>query len=303
MTLKPPMSPTLAIVVTYNPSPGDLAALLHCLRDQRVDTVVVDNGSSNIDLTAEQVSACPNVDLVRLDSNHGIAHAQNIGLRKALSGAYEFALLLDQDSLPEGQFVEKSLQAFRTLDPEGLTIAAVAPSYIDSSTQYLYPFVRFSRFGVHTFRPSEQYADVSLIISSGSMLRLKVLPAIGLMNESLFIDHVDTEWCLRAIAKGFRLVGLADNRMRHSVGDATIRILGRNLPAHNSKRRYLATRNLFFLIFHADAPKQWKIKEAVTSLVKLLVTLPYLDARAGHVRSYALGVHDGIAANFTRYYV
>ena len=225
------MSSTLAIIVTYNPDPTGLGSLLACLQAERVDTVVIDNCSNDIEQTTAQVSAYPNARLVRLDRNYGIAYAQNIGLRKALAGGYEFALLLDQDSLPEDQFVARSLQAFQTLDPSGETVAAVAPSYIDNSTQYLYPFIRFSRFGVHTFRPSGTYADVSLVISSGSMLRLKLLPAIGLMNEPFFIDHVDTEWCLRVIAKGFRLVGIADNRMRHSVGDATIRILGRNLPS------------------------------------------------------------------------
>ena len=261
--------------------------------------MVVDNCSSNFDQTAQQIAACPSTQLVRLDRNHGIAYAQNIGLRKALAGDYEFALLLDQDSLPDDGFVEKSIRAFATLDPDGRSIAAVAPSYIDSGTGYLYPFVRFSRFGVHTFRPSGRYADVSLIIASGSMLRLRLLPSVGMMNESLFIDHVDTEWCLRVHAKGFRLVGVADNYMQHSVGDATIRILGRNLPAHTHRRRYLSTRNLFYLIFPVDAPRQWKVKEAVTSLLKLLLTLPYLESRAAHVRSYVLGVHDGIAANFT----
>jgi len=294
------MSSTLAIVVTFNPDVGDLGALVSCLRAELVDTVVVDNCSNNIEQIQRQVADDPNVDLIRLDKNYGIAYAQNIGIRRALAGHYEFALLLDQDSQPEHCFVDKSLRAFQRLDPGGLTVAAVAPSYVDRSTDYLYPFVRFSRFGVHTFRPSEQYADVSLIIASGSMLRLKLLPAIGLMNESLFIDHVDTEWCLRAIAKGYRLVGVADNHMRHSVGDGTIRVLGRNLPAHTYRRRYFSTRNLFYLIFHSDAPRQWKIKEAVTSLLKLIVTLPYLDARISHVRSYVQGAHDGIVANFSR---
>ena len=294
------MSSTLAIVVTFNPHFGDLGALLSRLRAEFVDTIVIDNCSNNIEQIQRQVSDGPNVDLVRLDRNYGIAYAQNIGIRKALTDHYEFALLLDQDSQPEDCFVDKSVRAFQCLDPGGLTVAAVAPSYVDKRTDYLYPFVRFSRFGVHTFRPSEQYADVSLIIASGSMLRLKLLPAVGLMNESLFIDHVDTEWCLRAIAKGYRLVGIADNHIRHSVGDATIRVLGRNLPAHSHKRRYFSTRNLFYLIFHADAPRQWKIKEAVTSLLKLIVTLPHLEARISHVRSYVQGVHDGFVANFSR---
>lgn len=294
------MSSTLAIIVTYNPAPNELEALLARLQGEPVHTIIVDNGSSNVEQTATQMSAHARVELVRLDRNHGIAHAQNIGLTKALTGPYQFALLLDQDSLPEAGFVEKALQAFRALDPEGQTVAAVGPSHIDSSTEYLYPFVRFSRFAVHVFRPSTQYEDVSLLISSGSILRLSLLPTIGLMNESFFIDHVDTEWCLRAIAKGFQMIGVADNRMRHSVGDTTIRVVGRNLPSHNHKRRYLATRNLFYLIVHVEAPLPWKLKETVTSVLKLLLTLPYLHERLKHVRAFVHGVCDGMVSDFSK---
>ena len=294
------MSSTLAIIVTYNPAAADLGSLLARLRGEPVETIVIDNGSSNIEQTATQVAAHVRVGLIRLERNFGIAHAQNIGLKKALAGSYQFALLLDQDSLPEAGFVERAHQAFRTLDPEGRSVAAVGPSHIDSNTEYSYPFVRFSRFSVHVFRPSAQYEDVSLLISSGSMLNLVVLPAIGLMNEAFFIDHVDTEWCLRASAKGFRMIGMAENQMRHSVGDATIRIAGRNLPSHNPKRRYLATRNLFYLIFHQRAPFQWKIKEATTSVLKLALVLPSVKYRSAHVRSYLLGALDGMTTNFSR---
>ena len=295
------MRTTLAIVVTYNPGIGELAALLSFLTRADVDTLVIDNASNNVGAISALLPNHPRAAIVALDRNTGIAHAQNIGLRRAISAGYQFALLLDQDSLPEGTFVETALQAFHRLDPEGTKIAAVVPSFYDQATRYRYPFVRFDRFCVRTFEPTEPFERVSLIISSGSILRLSLLQEIGLMNDALFIDHVDTDWSLRAIAKGYELVGLRDNTMRHSVGDATIRVLGRNLPAHNPRRRYLSTRNLFYLIFHENAPLQWKVKEATTSMLKLILVLPVIEAPAAHVRSYLLGIRDGIVANFARH--
>jgi rhamnosyltransferase len=270
------------------------------MKRELIDTIIIDNGSSNFEEIEMLASESSGLELISLQQNFGIAYAQNLGLKSALAGNYEFALLLDQDSLPETGFVARAKQAFSTLDPDGKIIAAVAPSFVDSSTGYLYPFVRFSRFTVQVFRPSLQYEEVSLIISSGSMLRLGLLPAIGLMNELFFIDHVDTEWCLRVIANGYRLIGVKDNLMSHSVGDATIRIAGRNLPSHNPRRRYLATRNLYYLIFFARAPLQWKIKEATTSVLKMIVVLPFIKYRLTHLHSFLLGAIDGISSNFSR---
>lgn len=61
------------------------------------DVLVVDNGSS--DGTRERVaSGFPGVQLVCNDSNLGFGAANNIGLRKALSGGYDFVYLMNQDA-------------------------------------------------------------------------------------------------------------------------------------------------------------------------------------------------------------
>jgi rhamnosyltransferase len=290
----------LAIVVTFNPRQDELKTLLPTLAIEGVETVVIDNASHEADAIGHLVASAPRTRLVRLTDNYGIAAAQNIGLRQAVEEGFEYALLFDQDSLPRAGFVQRSLETFRQLDPEGRSVAAVAPTYVDRSTGFEYPFVRFSRIGVHTFRPTEAHCDISLLIASGSMIRVGLLPSIGLMNEALFIDHVDTDWCLRAVAAGYRLIGLRDNTIEHSVGDETIRVLGRHLPAHNHRRRYFGTRNLFYLIRHARAPLQWKLKESVTSVLKLGLLLPSLERPTAHMRAYVRGVYDGIRGNLGR---
>ena len=259
-----------------------------------------DNGSCNLGDISDQMIAYPEVEFVNLKNNYGLAYAQNIGLKHALKHHFEFALLLDQDSLPQTGFVERALQAFENSDPQGAAVAAVAPRFFDAQTGYLYPFVRFGTFSVVVFEPSNALEDISLMISSGSMLRVSVLEKIGLMNELFFIDHVDTEWCLRATYRGYRLVGVADNMMRHSVGDSTIHIYGRYLPVHSPARRYFATRNLYYLIFHERASLPWKFKEFVSSFVKLVISMIVKEDRTSHIRSFFLGALDGLTSNFSR---
>jgi hypothetical protein len=50
-------------------------------------------------------------------------------------------------------------------------------------------------------------------------MSLDALAEIGPFNEKLFIEHVDTDWSLRARAKDYRLYGLADARLDRTFTD------------------------------------------------------------------------------------
>jgi len=44
------------------------------------------------------------------------------------------------------------------------------------------------------------------------------------MNEDLFIDWVDFEWCWRARKKGYKIIGNANVVITHQLGDAAVTI-------------------------------------------------------------------------------
>jgi len=70
--------------------------------------------------------------------------------------------------------------------------------------------------------------ETDFMISSGALIPMQVLDQVGDMNESFFIDHVDTEWILRAKWQGFRSFGVCDAIMEHSLGTETFHFwLGR----------------------------------------------------------------------------
>ncbi|MFP3480127.1 glycosyltransferase family 2 protein, partial [Burkholderia sp. SIMBA_057] len=78
------------------------------------------------------------------------------------------------------------------------------------------------------------------------------------MNESFFIDHVDTEWCLRANAAGYALFGVCAARLDHELGDRIVRLWAirwRAVPVHSPVRMYYMFRNTIRLL--AATPMCW----------------------------------------------
>jgi rhamnosyltransferase len=296
------MTSTLAVIVTFNPKIYELRDLLDWAKDEPINLIIIDNASDNAGDILKITLAYSNIIFQQLSGNFGLALAQNIGIEHAIKLGFHFVLLLDQDSLPEAGFVRRAIAAFDECDLHAKNVAGVAPRFFDSRTGYSYPFVRFDRLFVKVFQPKRNLEDVSLIISSGAMLRVSALQVIGLMSERFFIDHIDTDWCLRAISMGYRFIGVSSNTMRHSVGDATVRFAGRNLPVHKPSRRYLCTRNLFYLISHSKAPMHWKIKEFFSSFIKLVVVVAKQSDRRAHLRAFFAGLLDGLRSDFSREY-
>ena len=67
------------------------------------------------------------------------------------------------------------------------------------------------------------------------------------MEEDLFIDWVDLEWCWRAIHMGYFIVGNADVVIEHRLGDRSINLGSRGINLRAPSRHYYITRNAFYL--------------------------------------------------------
>ena len=92
--------------------------------------------------------------------------------------------------------------------------------------------------------------SIRMLISSGALFPREALLELGLMDEGLFIDHIDTEWFLRAKDRGWRVFGVCDAVMDHGLGERTVMVwLGRwrYLPVHQPFRYYYIYRNSVLL--------------------------------------------------------
>ncbi|WP_103063637.1 glycosyltransferase family 2 protein [Actinomyces qiguomingii] len=290
------MSIVVAVVVTYEPD-HELTGLLNDLAAQCRHVLVVDNGSSPACLariTAAVTQA--GAELIALGSNRGIGAAQNVGIARARELGASHVLLSDHDSLPAPGMVDRLLAGF---DSAG-HVAAVGP-LPEEDRAGADQLVYVSR----TWKPGRatreelncDRLEVAFLIASGCLIRLEALEAIGGMDESLFIDHVDLEWGLRARNAGYRLLVVPAARLNHRLGDEVVMLPGRSQPihVHGPARNYFLTRNTITLIRRSGLmPKRWRLRY-VYWLIKYVGFNSLLRDRGPERRRMLLrGVRDGM---------
>ena len=292
-------SDVIAVVVTYQPAQEVLGRLLEALVLQVSAVVIVDNGS-HVDLAAWHLERNANsVELLLLGENRGIAAAQNVGIEWARTRGAEFVLLMDQDSIPEPEMVDRLCVNYRDLVEQGVSVAALGPRYRDSDKGVLSKFVKtgFLGFTLLDCDPEQPVVEADFLISSGALLPLSVVRTVGLMDEALFIDHVDTEWCFRAKAQGLRLFGVCSAVMTHTLGEqrkGAWFLRRRVVPFHNPFRYYYIYRNSTRLYFRSYMPLDWKLAD-ISRCLKMTIYFGLASPnRFACLRMMALGVMDGL---------
>lgn len=287
-----------AVVVTYNP---DVTALLKLLGqlNRETDFVVIDNGSPDIERLAESIVVYERCqDLVRLDSNVGLARALNIGIEMAQKKGCDYVFLFDQDSSLCDLFVSRMVNAYKDADKlSEKGVAALGPRIINPQTMRQTPFKLFNRLILRSdrhFANTEKHFLADFLITSGTLLIVKHLQEIGDMKESYFIDNVDLEWCFRAKSLGFDLVGTDAAVLYHAIGERSENPLVRAgiMAQHNPSRTYYSSRNRTHLYGVQYSPLGWKLRDRIRFIIKaswLLLSSADRKLYWHHIRS---GIRD-----------
>ncbi|KXB30143.1 hypothetical protein AT959_12270 [Dechloromonas denitrificans] len=290
-----------AVVVTYNPNMEGLGNLISALAPQVAGVIVVDNASSP-DITSQLARfVAENATLLRMPENLGIAEAQNVGIEYAICSGAAFIYLSDQDSVPGSTMLSELLSVLtgRRMNP----VAAVGPATVDSRTGVSSFFV-VERSGLprRWMQPVEGQVipkdiEVSFLIASGTLIPVEVLKRLGGMRSQYFIDHVDTEWCFRARAAGYVLLGVPEARLVHQLGDSVkaVWFFGkRQVMYHSPLRDYYMFRNTLLLLRDVSMSWIWRA-HFLWRLVQFAgYFLTFSDDRSLRLRRMVLGVLHGL---------
>lgn len=290
-----------AVVVTFHPDLESLARLLHVLQHQVAGVMVVDNGSGKDveQWLAETVSDEQVVQVICLGTNLGIAAAQNVGIERVKQQRGKYVILFDQDSAPAPDMVGLLLEAVEIQQAQGIRLAAVAPAYSDAAAGNLSGFVRVGLFGFKrvTCMQDVRVVEADFLIASGSLIPVDTLNVVGGMDEGLFIDHVDTEWCFRAKGLGYQLFGVCGARMMHSLGDRRIQIWflrWRTVPYHSPFRYYYMFRNSVLLQSRRYMPFRWRLADLFRCLRAMVFFGVFSSQRGACLRMMLLGLRHGL---------
>ena len=287
-----------AVVVTFHPRREQMEALMTAITPQVDHVVVVDNSGDNQEhLFSAFVS--DQVSIFRNDHNLGLSAAQNIGIRWAMDHRYDYVLLLDQDSVPAVDMVEKLLFASESLQKEGIKVAAVGPRYRRNQGGATSGFVQFSK-GVSAPIVDGQgalWTECSFLIASGMLIATNTITTVGLMEDDFFIDHIDTEWCLRALSMGYLCYGVFNAIMTHELGKRSVSfwwIRKRTIAIHQPFRLYYMFRNSVVLYRRKYATSSWRRYEFKRLLLFPLMYLAFSDKKWMSLKYMASGVKDGM---------
>lgn len=255
--------------------------------------VVVDN-TENV-RTPEELGLDMRIKYLANGANLGVATALNQGVERLISAGCTCALLFDQDSEPSIELLERLPRTMTGARARDARIAVVGPAYDDPRLGGVAPFVRFGMLKLKRIEPSDtQPIEVDFLITSGSCINLAAWDAIGSMDDALFIDFVDLEWCIRARSKGYSVLGVPNLRLRHELGGEPVCILGRNYPSHSPARHYYLFRNAVVLMKRRYVPWSWKSTELVKMPVRLVIYGLFMRPRLAHLRLSLLGLWHGL---------
>lgn len=278
-----------AIVVTYQPDLLVLGRLLRQLNSSKCDFWVIDNHSSNVsDLRSELKRYAHCQGGTFLASNVGQAEALNQAMASVQAAGYGLAFLFDQDSGIDPDFVARMGEAWASASAlTGAPLAALGPRLQDPRTGHRLPFRTFTRLFERCEAPVQSdraLYEAAFLITSGSLIDLQHLPAIGGMRSDYFIDNVDLEWCFRARAKGFRLLGTDHAHLHHRIGEDGQAWAVRQgwVVQHSALRFYYSSRNRLHLHRQAHAPWAWRIKDGVRFVLKSLYLLASSTERTAY---------------------
>jgi rhamnosyltransferase len=280
-----------AVVVFYHPDAAcvaranRLAAFGPC--------VVVDNTEGAAQPGVGTLD--PRIHYIPNERNLGIATAINQGIRLLRALACDFALIFDQDSEPSDHLLRTLPRLLAHEIANGRRVAVMGPAYEDERLGGVAPFVRFGYVRLKRVAPvGDTPLPVDFLISSGSCLNLAAWDEVGPMDDALFIDFVDLEWCVRARQKGLEVLGAPNVRLAHSLGGHPVSVLGRRYPGHSALRHYYMFRNAIALMRRAYLPRSWKSTELLKLPVRLVIYGLFMHPRREHVFLSLQGIWHGL---------
>ncbi len=291
---KPPVA---AVVVTFFPDAG-LPARLATMAGECDRIIVVDNGS---DEETRSLIRGEGVESILLDRNLGLAKALNIGLMRAIELGFEWAITFDQDSTPRPGMVTALWQT-RAGHAGRARVAVVGPRLCEERLlaedhRWIVPHPRCRLWFARLPCGTGDLAGVAFVITSGALTDLKIYREIGPMDEGLFIDYIDHDYCLRARRAGYEILVSGAALLTHNLGaKREYRVAGRVVrPTFHSalRLRYMARNRWIVWRRYAREFPHWAAFDFVYSHYNLLRVLVFENHRFAKLVAMFRGTWDG----------
>jgi rhamnosyltransferase len=255
----------VVVIVSYFPNEKSLFTLINNVKSNAVSVILIDNTTEKkrIDINSK-FSIDNGVIYLPQYNNIGIAAAQNIGVNYVLNKTSStYIVFLDQDTQVPNNYLDSIFKEYnRALDLK-LDISVLAPVLFNNISK--------KQYKINNIHSNYNFIRTDKVSSSGSLISVNTFKIVGLFDEELFIDYVDSEWCWRASSYNLNCFITNNVKISHSIGNGVFRIFGLNFIISNNHRYYYQYRNWLLLLKRSYVPFQWKIKVSIKNFIFLFI--------------------------------
>ena len=287
---RPSCNNILGVIVTYHPD-MELRERVEKIRHQVDKLLIIDNKSApDCVLMIQRISTDLDVDVILNESNFGVAEALNQGFKYAerFGGRYSWVLTLDQDTSCYPSLVQQLIMAYEDC-PFRSEVGIIGTNYQEKTT---------GRILHKKTQAEENWEEVQNLPTSGCIVSLAAFSEVGDFRRDLFIDYVDTEYCMRLRDKGYRVLISLKIGMIHPLGYYRVSKLHKwirgssMITNYPPIRHYYWTRNGMILIlenFWRDT--NWSLNQAYYLFFRRIITiLLFEDKKLIKIGNICLGV-------------
>ncbi len=268
------MIKTLAGIVTFNPDMDRLAANVQAILPQVDQVLIVDNGSTNF----QQIKDCfPELALIPLHENRGIAAALNQIGSYAVSKQYDWFLTLDQDTVVKPYLIASYLP-YIDLPKAGILTCL---------------FQDINKEAIQI--PEVEYEIVDKCITSAAFMNTAIFAQSKGFDDKMFIDLVDFDLNFHYSQLGYYTYKIAFIGFDHEIGHARqVYFLGkkRYIYNHSAFRKYYMVRNTIYLKKKYD--RQLTKGLYVYIRDEFLRVLLFEEDKWAKITAMAKGLRDGL---------
>lgn len=253
--------------------------------------LLVDNGSTE-GIVKGIRSRFPNLEIIKNKRNLGYAGGNNVGIMKAIEKKANYIFLLNNDVVVERDVLRKLVDAMEREEH----FAACQPlvKYFherkkiwSAGTEFFIGYPRLYKKNKRaelsgSFEPPFGLAGCALL------MRISAVKDVGLFDESLFLMHEETDWCMRAKKKEYKMLVVADAVVHHKVS-ATLEMFSKKYLYYVSRNWMLVARKNF----------RW-IMYLYVLFTELTVRLPYYiyhlfkRGQLRKIKYYLKGLKEGL---------
>lgn len=265
----------LVIVLNWNGTDDTLACLasLAALDYAAFDVLVIDNGSrvSAVPAIRERF---PETRCIELPMNLGYAGGNNVGLRLAMAEGYEFACVLNNDTVVDPGFLREALA--EATQPRVGVVGGKVLQYDDPSRlwmtygrlTWLQSLIALEGWGAPDGPAWNESRDADWVPGCSLVFSGAALADVGTFDERFFAYHEDVDWCTTARERGWR-VRYAPRAVVLHRGNRTL-----GGPVYTSPRKYLSARNTVLF-----ARKHGTALQRLLLVASIVVTTPFVFLR------------------------